>query len=151
MKSLSAILLAAGLLARTTSAQEAQLGSVTFGTPTCGSDVPSGLLDFNPADCTPAFEQLLDTYCTSGLCNIPPTTPESRGAGISQTVRTCTTFLGYLFGENGATFDEAPVLAAFPGFISECTTHTDDARGLPELVSTNGALGIGFNPSEGFE
>jgi hypothetical protein len=154
MKSQRAILLAAGLLACTTSAQPTQLGSVTFGTPVCGSDFSHPLSGFNPSDCTSAFKALLDANCVSDLCTIPPRDPNPEGLSgsiISQTVGTCTTDVIFDSGTNGATFNETPVLDAFPIFIAQCTTQGDDHSGLPDLTSTNGALSLFFSPSEGFE
>jgi hypothetical protein len=146
------ILLAAGLFAHTASAQLTPLGSVTFGTPTCGTDLSHPVIGFNTSDCAPAFEALLDAHCTSGVCTIPPSGPDTEsGSAIAQTVRTCGAEVFFFTGTNGATFDEAPVQDAFPGFVAQCTTEGDDASGFPELKSTNGALALVFFLSESSE
>jgi hypothetical protein len=148
MKSQTAILLAATLLAGTTSAAPTALGSLTFGSPICGSDFSHPVSGFDPSDCTPSFNQLLADICISGVCTIPA---NPNGFGVTSTVRTCTTLLGFEGGDNGATFNEAPVQAVFPGFLAQCTTTPGDESGLPGQFSTNGLLFISFQPSEGFE
>jgi hypothetical protein len=146
MKLQSVILLAAGLLAPTVSAQEA-LGSVTFEPPACGTDLSHPLDGFNGTDCIAAYDQLLAAHCTSGLCVVPSTE-----TSFTQTVRTCVADIFFtLSGTSGATFNEAPVLDAVAGFVTQCTTEGDRNRGFPELTSTNGALLLTFLPSEGFE
>ena len=146
MKVQSVAVLTTGLLVRTISAQTA-LGSVTFGTPRCGTDLSHPVDGFNASDCTPAFNQLLDAHCSSGLCTILSTE-----TSLSQTVRTCIADLFVsVTGTNGVTFNEAPVRNSIPGFVAQCTTEGDKARGFPELESTNGALLLTFLLSEGFE
>jgi hypothetical protein len=125
------------------------VGSVTFGTPTCGDQIVAGTI--NALDCMAAVNQMLENNCASGSCNIPPS-PGAGDSDIRQTVGTCTTLVVSL-GGNGATFNEAPVQDTFPGFIAECVVPMSggDDHDFPNLVSTNAALTLAFEPSAGGE
>jgi hypothetical protein len=145
MKQQQATLLAAGLLAFIASSQQTQLGNVTFGAPICGGLFADGTV-IKVSDCTAAVNQLLDENCISGSCSIPPL-PGAGKSEITQSVGTCTAIVA-AEGANGATFDEAPVQDAFPGFIAECVKPgSGEGERFPSLTSTNGLLELVFATS----
>jgi hypothetical protein len=123
------------------------LGSVTFGTPVCSNTFSGGGNLINTTDCLTAVNQMLDAACTSASCSIPPVS-DAQSADIKQFVGTCQVLVAV--GANGAIFSEAPIQAAFPPFIEECTQPgSGDTNGSPGLTSTNGDLKLVFTTSQG--
>jgi hypothetical protein len=130
------------------------LGSVTFGIPRCGDLFLGGIPDsssgpLTASDCDTAFQQVLDAHCTSGICDIPASPLSGGESAVEQTFGTCLVAVAYKLGNNGATFNEAPVEDEFPVFVGDCTQieSTQDGLGSPTVVSTNGALQLSFTIS----
>lgn len=145
--------------APTATGTKTPLGNLTFGSPQCGSDFSHPLSGFNPSDCLTALNQMLADNCASGLCTIPPSNPPvtlstgvivTGGSFLFLDVLTCQIIM--LFdNDNGATFNETPVLDAFTAFIDQCTTTPGNTSGLPIVSATNAEVSLNFEPSEGFE